>query len=147
MIFFSFDYFSIWIMINYSKDLGFEQFSFTYNFPIDQNLFLFLFDWENIKRVCVTIMLTGLWHFVMFILNYNFIHYLNIRSIHIMFLLILFVVTLDNDHTQCLMIHNSTKTFQNTSLQKFCFHTKKYMKISAKIKHGLDRYMGNIFLK
>ena len=64
-----------------------------------------------------------------------------------MFLLILFVLTLDNDHAQCLIIHISTKTCQNTSLQKFCFHTKKYMKISAKIKHDLDRYMYNIFLK
>ena len=51
--FFSFDCFSSWIMMCCSKYLSFGQFSFSYNFPIDQNLFLLFFEWEMPKKsVC-----------------------------------------------------------------------------------------------
>ena len=55
MFFFGFDCFSTWIMVGCSKDLGFEEFSISYNFRIDQNLFLSFLN-EKISKECVLLL-------------------------------------------------------------------------------------------
>ena len=82
MFFFGFDCFSTWIMVDCSKDLVFEEFSFSYSFRIDQNLF-FIFFWmrkyqKSVYYYCID-------RIVIFHMNSCFIHYSNIRSIHIRF--------------------------------------------------------------
>ena len=107
-IFFRFSCFSTWIMIDCSKDLGFERFSFSYNFPIDQKLFLFVFEWEISKRLCIDIVMIGLWYFTEYIIcdmNSYLIQYLidSYRG----FIDSILSVTLNNDQLQCLMTKNS----------------------------------------
>ena len=151
MFVFSFDCFSTWIMIHCSKDLGSEQFSFSYNFPIDQNLFLFIFEWEISKRVCIAIVLIGLWYFTGYIIcdmNSYLIQY-SIDSYR-GFIDSILCVTLDNDQLQCLMTKNplfSENGWKFVYIKKIIIFIKNSRNNYSKIKHVLDHYTVNNFLK
>jgi len=115
------DCFSTWIMVDCSKDLGFEEFSFSYNFRIDQNLFLFFLN-EKISKECVLLLYRQDCDISYEFLFHTLFEY-QIDSYKVFYWLL--SVTLDNDQIQCLVIHCSPKTFTIDLCKKFCFHSKK----------------------